>query len=57
MAAPLSGNSSFCPRPRCGPCVLFGFGVALGTVLGFSPWLCLATGSICLRRGRVLQKP
>lgn len=52
-AAPIS---SFCPWPRCCPWVLIGPGVALGTLLGFTPWLFLAIGSLCLLNGCVLPQ-
>jgi len=37
--------------------VLIGPGVALGTLVGFTPWLFLAIGSLWLLSGCVLPQP
>ena len=39
------------PWPRCCPWLVIGLGVALGTVVGFSPWLFLLIGGACLLSG------
>lgn len=41
------------PWPRCCPWLLSLAGVALGCVFGFSPWLFLLIGAICLLSGMV----
>jgi len=43
--------AAWSPWPRCCPWVVIGLGVALGTVVGFSPWLFLLIGVSCLLSG------
>ncbi|MEB3326687.1 MAG: hypothetical protein VKI39_03150 [Synechococcus sp.] len=47
------GSGGFIPWPRCCPWLLSLAGVALGCVFGFSPWLFLLIGAICLLSGMV----
>lgn len=59
-APPLRGGISlaaFSPWPRCCPWLVIGLGVALGTVLGFSPWLFLLIGGVCLLSGWLPASP
>ena len=44
-------QTAFSPWPRCCPWLVIGLGVALGTVVGFSPWLFLLIGGVCLLSG------
>ncbi len=43
--------SGFCPWPRCCPWLVIVVGVALGTVVGLTPWLFVAIGCVCLLSG------
>ncbi len=43
--------SGFCPWPRCCPWLVIVVGVALGTVVGLTPWLFLGIGCVCLLSG------
>ncbi len=49
-------NSSFCPWPRCCPWLVIVAGVALGSVVGLSPWLFLVIGGLCLLSGCFVQR-
>ncbi len=40
--------AAFSPWPRCCPWLVIGLGVALGTVVGLSPWLFVLIGGVCL---------
>ena len=42
---------AFSPWPRCCPWLVIVVGVALGTVVGFSPWLFVLIGAVCLLSG------
>lgn len=44
-------QAALSPWPRCCPWLVIGLGVALGTVVGFSPWLFLLIGALCLLSG------
>ena len=44
-------QAALSPWPRCCPWLVIGLGVALGTVVGFSPWLFLLIGGACLLIG------
>ena len=44
-------QTAFSSWPRCCPWLVIGLGVALGTVVGFSPWLFLLIGGVCLLSG------
>ena len=51
--APWLGSGMLLPWPRCCPWLLILVGVALGFVLGFSPWLFLLIGVFCLLSGMI----
>lgn len=46
-----TAQGQLCPWPRCCPWLVIVAGVALGHVLGFSPWLFLGVGAVCLLSG------
>ncbi len=48
--------TSFCPWPRCCPWLVIVAGVALGSVVGLSPWLFLVIGALCLLSGCFAQR-
>lgn len=50
---PWLGSGILLPWPRCCPWLLILAGVALGFVLGFSPWLFLLIGVFCLLSGMI----
>lgn len=43
------------PWPRCCPWVLISAGVAIGFVVGFTPWLFLLIGVFCLLSGLIVK--
>lgn len=49
-------STSFCPWPRCCPWLVIVAGVALGSVVGLSPWLFLVIGGLCLLSGCFAQR-
>ena len=51
--SPRLGSGMLLPWPRCCPWLLILVGVALGFVLGFSPWLFLLIGVFCLLSGLI----
>jgi hypothetical protein len=51
--SPRLGSGLLLPWPRCCPWLLILVGVALGFVLGFSPWLFLLIGVFCLLSGLI----
>ena len=51
--SPRLGSGLLLPWPRCCPWLLILAGVALGFVLGFSPWLFLLIGVFCLLSGLI----
>jgi hypothetical protein len=51
--SPRLGSGMLLPWPRCCPWLLILVGVALGFVLGFSPWLFLLIGVFCLLSGMI----
>ena len=48
--------TSFCPWPRCCPWLVIVAGVALGSVVGLSPWLFLVISALCLLSGCFVQR-